>query len=369
MKALVVDDTALYRKILSEALRGLPGIEKVQATASGELALKILANEPFAFVLLDVHMPGMDGLETLDKIRENHPGVDVIMISGVSDHGATSTVNALNLGALEFIRKPEGNNAEESMTVLKNRLRPLMRLVETRQITHRVTQGGNKMPASRKTAPPVATPKAPSLPKAVSKVAPPPKKFEVMVIGISTGGPRSLVEVIPALPADFPIPILIVQHMPPKFTEALALDLDRRSPLTVVEGREGQVVETGKVYIAPGGKHMVARKNNTHIEIAVNTEPPENSCRPAADVLFRSVADAYGGKGVLAAVMTGMGSDGTKGLALLKQKGCYCVTQSEKTCVVYGMPMCVEQAGLSDESADLNDLAKRFTELAWKGRR
>ncbi|MBP1627983.1 MAG: hypothetical protein H6Q00_2458, partial [Holophagaceae bacterium] len=197
-------------------------------------------------------------------------------------------------------------------------------------------------------------------------------QIEVVGIGVSTGGPNALTEVIPHLPADFPVPVLVVQHMPPSFTASLADHLDRRSPLRVCEAREGERIEVGNVYIAPGGKHMVVRRheipgtNTFQRIIGLNENPPENSCRPSVDVLFRSLAAHYEGS-VAAVIMTGMGNDGCEGVRTLKRRGCRCLTQSAETCVVYGMPMAVDEAGLSDEQVPLDLLAQRLVRLVRNG--
>ncbi len=175
-------------------------------------------------------------------------------------------------------------------------------------------------------------------------------------------------KIIPALPPDFPLPIVLVQHMPPVFTAALAADLDRKSSLTVKEAADGDIVAPGTTLIAPGGKHMVLRQDeNDNIVARMNEGPKENNCRPAVDVLFRSVGQCYGTRGVLSLICTGMGGDGMKGVESLKRKGCYCLTQSEATCVVYGMPAVVDEAGLSDESLDVDKIANRLTEIARRG--
>jgi two-component system chemotaxis response regulator CheB len=199
-----------------------------------------------------------------------------------------------------------------------------------------------------------------------------PTRFQVVAIAVSTGGPKALQEVIPRLPADLGVPVLLVQHMPPEFTKALAETLDRCSAGQVVEATAGQWVEPGRVYLAPGGKHMVVRRAGegtpprASAVIGLNSSAPVNSCRPAADVLYRSLGPVYGGR-VLAVVMTGMGCDGLAGVRTIKQSGGYCLTQSAGSCVVYGMPRAVDEAGLSDESAPLGRLAERITALVKGG--
>jgi len=200
-------------------------------------------------------------------------------------------------------------------------------------------------------------------------MAPAPGRIDVVGIGVSTGGPNALAELIPRLPADLPVPILLVQHMPPVFTASLAEHLDQKSGLSVREARDGEQVLPGRVYIAPGGRHMVVRRlpDAEHPIVGLNENPPENSCRPSVDVLFRSMAAQYDGN-MLAVVMTGMGNDGCEGVRAMKRRGCLCLTQSEASCIVYGMPLSVDEAGLSDEQVPLDRLADRIVHLVRKGR-
>ena len=199
-------------------------------------------------------------------------------------------------------------------------------------------------------------------------MAPVPERIDVVGIGVSTGGPNALAELIPRLPADFPVPILLVQHMPPMFTASLAEHLDQKSQVSVREARDGEPVLPGGVYIAPGGRHMVVRRlPDGALIVGLNDNPPENSCRPSVDVLFRSLAAQFEGN-LLAVVMTGMGSDGCEGVRAMKRRGCRVLTQSEASCIVYGMPLAVDEADLSDEQVPLDRLADRITRLARKNR-
>ncbi|WP_005031751.1 protein-glutamate methylesterase/protein-glutamine glutaminase [Holophaga foetida] len=357
LNVLVVDDTIVYRKILSEVLESLEGVQLIGTASQGRLALARMEQTPADLVLLDVEMPEMDGLETLGHLRRRWPDTDVVMISGTNMSSAEITVQALEQGALDFIRKPEGADPEASRQELRDKLRPLIRHIGTRR--------NMRAPAAPRPAP-LPPPPPPVLAK------PPLGRIEVVGIGVSTGGPNALAELIPLLPADFPVPILVVQHMPPTFTASLAEHLDRRSHLRVCEAQEGEPIQTGSVYIAPGGKHMVVRRhemgggNGCQRIIGINENPPENSCRPSVDVLFRSMAAQYD-KGIAAVIMTGMGNDGCEGVRTLKRRGCHCLTQSAETCVVYGMPMAVDEAGLSDEQIPLPLLAQRLVRLVREG--
>ena len=365
LRILIVDDTAVYRRILSEVVASLQVDCDVTACPSGRLALARLDQEPADLVLLDVEMPELSGLETLRLLRKRHPATSVVMISGTTTAAASYTLDALALGALEFVRKPEGTDAEASRAELRDVLRPILRHLQTRKnLTHPPIEP--MASAQARTFTPV--PEAPA-PPPTRRQAPRATRFDVVGIGVSTGGPNALGEVIPALPADLGVPVLIVQHMPPLFTASLAEHLGRNSHLVVREAIEGEPVVKGRVYVAPGGKHMVIRRlgDGEAFIIGLNENPPENSCRPSVDVLFRSLAAHYGGN-VLAVVMTGMGSDGCEGVRALKRGGCHCLTQTEDTCVVYGMPLAVDEAGLSDEKVALPHLAHRIASLVGAGR-
>ncbi len=347
IKTLIVDDTILYRKIASDVAASFAEVEVVGTAPNGDLALKKMAQQPVDLVLCDVHMPVMDGVETLDKIIERFPDTIVVMMSGISSRSADITIKALEMGAVDFIKKPDSGTVEENFEKLKQSFQNVLRLVQIRLNTGKIL---------RKTPAP-SQPVKPALPvkPVISKIA--PKTFGVLAIGVSTGGPEALSRVIPALSAKIPVPIVLVQHMPPKFTQSLAESLDRKSGLKVIEAADKQELKPGVVYIAPGGRHMTVRRNEESIVTGLNDGPPENSCRPAVDVLFRSVASVYGDTGTLAVILTGMGSDGLNGVRTLKRKSCYCISQSESTCVVYGMPRAIDEANLADVSLPLEKIA------------
>ncbi len=348
LSVLVVDDTVTYRKIVSDAVNALD-IASVTATApTGEIALMKLAQAQFDLALVDIEMPGMGGLETLVCIKRDFPDVDVVIVSGVTERAAYVTIKAMNSGAFEFIRKPAEADPASNAAQLHDELGEVIQAVWR----HRCEQ-----PDNVQTRKPTGT---------VRNVRT-PDRFGILAIGVSTGGPVALTQLIPALPSDFPLPIVLVQHMPAIFTRALADDLNRKSSLEIREAEEGHPVRQGQVLIAPGGRHMVVRATTDGLVAGLNDGPKENSCRPAVDVLFRSVATSCGASNVLAVIMTGMGSDGMRGVQTLKRKGCRCLTQSKQTCVVYGMPQAVDAAGLSDESVDLDNIADRLVALAAKG--
>lgn len=370
LRVMVVDDTALYRRILTDALQGIPGVRVVDTAVHGKMALSKLEREPVDLLLLDVEMPVMGGLETLTAVRQAYPRTGVIMVSGGNRDSADLTVEALGRGAIDFVPKPSGSSIEESREMLLSHLQPLVKVFMTRRhlgtARDAVARMSTAAAAAIATAPP--KPAAPP-PEPMVRTAPLPKRIEVVAIGVSTGGPNALDQVIPKLPADLGVPVVLVQHMPPVFTKSLADHLAKRSQLDVREAVEGEPLMKNVVYIAPGGHHMVVRGPGSEgrgLRIGLNENPPENSCRPSVDVLFRSVAAVYQ-KNMLAVVMTGMGSDGREGVRVMKRCGCYCITQDKTSCVVYGMPMMVDQAGLSDESAPVDLLADRIVAAVRKG--
>ena len=368
LRVLVVDDTIVYRRILSTIIEELPGTELAATAPNGKIALAKMETAEVDLVLLDVEMPVLDGLKTLEVIRERFPEVGVIMISGANTSAAGTTIRALERGAIDFVPKPEGADPEESQRQLAQHIKRLVQLFQTR----RALRPGRRSAVER---PPVAArmPEKPAPPPPVPLPRPVPERYagkrpaqiELVVIGVSTGGPNALKEVVPHLKADLNVPVLIVQHMPPLFTASLAESLGRKSALPVREAQEGEPILPNTVLIAPGGKHMVIRQDpgrgDGHV-VALNENPPEHNCRPSVNVLFRSASTYFGGK-ILAVVMTGMGEDGCEGVRAMKRQGCICLTQEESTCVVYGMPRAVDEAGLSDARVPVEQLAERIHQV------
>ncbi|MBI4083517.1 MAG: chemotaxis-specific protein-glutamate methyltransferase CheB [Candidatus Lambdaproteobacteria bacterium] len=350
-----MDDSALYRRILAKAVDALGEGHQVETAPSGAIALRKIPAFAPDLVLLDIEMPEMSGIETLRAIRKNHPAQTVVLVSGTNSRSADVTIEGLSLGAADFIAKPVGASPEQNIADLMQRFREVFRL----------RAGRAAAPAGRLAAAHAVAPASVVAPPARRATLRPPR-IELVLIGVSTGGPGALQKVIPALPGSLRAPILIVQHMPPLFTASLAKSLDAHGQLRVREAADGQPVERGNVYIAPGGRHMVVARQaaalGTALLIRLDDGPPVNSCRPAADRLFQSAAQAVG-RPLLAVVMTGMGQDGLAGVTAVKEQGGYCLTQSEATCVVYGMPMAIDLAGLSDESIALDELAGRIHSL------
>ena len=357
LQILVVDDTIVYRTILKNAVSGIPGAEVVGVAPNGEIALDKIRQLNPNLVLMDVEMPHMDGLEALSRIRELHPGLGVVMISGTNRSSVDSTIRALELGALDFVRKPDGDCPEENTEYIQRHLALIFAGYEPGLVRTPVTRRSGHVSGYR---------------DKTSKVTSFEVPFGLVVIGCSTGGPTALMELLPCLPADFPTPILVVQHMPSGFTESLARSLDEKSPLNVREAVDGEVLTAGSIYMAPGGRHLMLSGKRTgplvRFSARLNDGPPVNNCKPSVDVLLQSVRDEFKGR-VLTVILTGMGSDGLNGVEALKEAGkCYCITQSQSSCVVYGMPRAVEDAGLSDSSLPLEVIGVKISRMIEEGR-
>ena len=337
---LIVDDSRLFRSALEEALRGQSGIAVAGSVFSGEKAMELIRSTPPDLVTLDVEMPGMDGLQTLEQIqafnrsRPDSLPVGVIMVSAFTRRGEQVTIKALQAGAFDFVGKPSGGSAEANLAVLRDEL----------MIKIRAFAASRRRPGAG--APGIAAPtaRAPAVKRS---------RFRAIVIGASTGGPRALSEMLPSLCQKIDLPILIVQHMPQGFTRTLAESLARQTGRRVVEATDGKPLESPSVYVAPGAKHLLLRGAPAVPQLALNEQPPENGCRPSADVLFRSAAAVLGGE-VMALILTGMGRDGTAGLAAIRRAGGHVIAQDQASSVVWGMPGSAVEAGVVDEVHPLN---------------
>lgn len=342
VRVLVVDDSAVVRRIVVAVLSRHPDLEVVGQAADGEQAVRAIAELHPDVVTLDVEMPGLDGLGVLAELRRQRvPTGAVIMFSTVTASGARATLGALSLGAADYVTKPTAvANLDEALAVIDRELVPRIRAL------------------AGASAPPPARPAA-AAPAAAPAVAPPtrgPGRVDAVVIGVSTGGPVALQRVLPALPADLPVPVLLVQHMPPVFTAMLAERLDGLSAITVTEAVHGAPVRAGEVVVAAGGRHLALHRSGGQVRVALTDDPPENSCRPSVDVLFRSAAEVYGGR-ALGVVLTGIGQDGLRGARAIRVAGGRVLAQDERSSVVWGMPGSVVRAGLADAEVALDDLA------------
>ena len=351
IRILLVDDSAVIRRLLTDVLSGDPVLEVVDSAANGRIALTKLPVVKPDIVILDVEMPEMDGLETLAEIRKRQPRLPVIMFSSITERGAAVTLEALALGANDYVTKPSNTG---NMTVALQRVREELIPRIKAFCRARLAPATTAAPPDRPLTPrPVFRPE----PAASLPVAPRVRqRVDVVAIGISTGGPNALAALLPQLPANFPTPILIVQHMPPIFTRLLAERLAAQSAVAIVEGAAGDILRPGQVWLAPGGLHMTLERQGTQVRLQLNQNPPENSCRPAVDVLFRSVAEVYRAN-ALAVVMTGMGNDGLKGCEAIRRTGGQVLVQDEASSVVWGMPGFIAKAGLADGQIALTQLA------------
>lgn len=364
IRVLVVDDTIVYRKAVSDILSEMPGVEVVGVAHNGKIAVSKIQTLKPDLLTLDIEMPEMNGIEVLQYLQRNAPQTSAIMVSTLTSEGGDMTMRALELGAYDFILKPNTTNINDSKTQLRTLLNPLIKAFQTGRTTVGSMQSNLRSSVAARKAGLGARPQA-SQPTAFSRsgaqatsIVRRQGKSEIVTIGISTGGPNALARMMPMLPGDLGVPIVIVQHMPPVFTKSLANSLNAKCALTVKEAQDGDSLQANVAYIAPGGKQMklVASTDGTNRLIRITNDPPENSCRPSADYLFRSVADYYVGR-TTAVIMTGMGSDGTKGLQVLKQKGALIIGQDEQSCVVYGMPKAPAELGLTDVIAPLDKIA------------
>jgi two-component system chemotaxis response regulator CheB len=351
-RILIVDDSAVMRSLLRSVVCADVRLEVAGTAADGESALSAIATHHPDLVLLDVEMPVMDGLDTLRKMRARGHKIPVIMCSSLTQRGAKVTIEALACGASDYVAKPAGQSSREEATrTLSQDLLPKIHALTS--LPQAATLG-----TARTLFPAALAP----LPKATPISSIP----TVLVIGVSTGGPAALEILLPNLPANFPLPVLIVQHMPELFTKMLAERLNSRCPLQVREGVEGEPVRAGTVYIAKGNWHLEVQAGarlGLPATLHLNQGALENHCRPAVDVLFRSAAAVYG-TGVLAVVLTGMGSDGMIGARLIREHSGSVLAQDQASSTVWGMPGSVITAGLAHKVLPLNLMASEILRLA-----
>lgn len=344
-----MDDSALVRRLVTTSLGLDPEIEVAGQATHGREAIAMVDELKPDAVTLDIEMPILDGLGALDAIRRRHPRLPIIMFSTLTEKGATKTLEALSLGASDFVTKPSNTTSmAESMASVREQLIPKLKALVG---AHRVVGGGrDEGPVRDRPVAPVRT------------AVPTTTRPEVLLIGCSTGGPDALSRVLEELPGSLRVPVLVVQHMPPLFTTMFAERLDRVSALTVREAVEGDEPRAGEVLIAPGGFHLRVGRSAGIVRAHLDEGPQENFCRPAVDALFRSAVDVYGGA-ALALILTGMGSDGLIGCQLLAEKGARVVVQDEASSVVWGMPGAVATAGLAHEVLPLEDIAGKLDAL------
>lgn len=377
IRVLVVDDSVVVRKFVTDVLGEDRAIEVVGSAANGRIALsKIPVLKP-DLVTLDIEMPELNGIETLRQLRKDYPKLPVIMFSTLTERGAAATFQALALGANDYVTKPANvGSISAAQQSIREELIPRIKALVAPKAIPVVTVRAPRVapnaapPAASPTAAPHASPGVRDIhslttrPKATSQAG---RKIDIVAIGVSTGGPNALAELLPALSASLPVPIVIVQHMPPLFTRLLAQRLNDAAEVSVEEGAAGTPLVPGHVYIAPGGSHMTVKFEQNVARLGLNQEPKENSCRPAVDHLFRAVAAAYGPR-VLGVVLTGMGQDGLLGAECIVAAGGDVIVQDQATSVVGSMPGAVAAAGLARAVMPIGELAAEITRRARDGR-
>lgn len=355
IRALVIDDTIVYRKIVGDVLKEMPGVEVVGTANNGKIALSKIKSLKPDLITLDIEMPEMNGIEVLKILREQENPPVVVMLSTLTQQGSEMTIKALELGAFDFVPKPDQGKMAENTQKVRDAIEPIIKaLKRQKQTKFKIRSRIKAAPSASRNV--VNKPYRPEVKPFSAR-----SKSEIVGIGISTGGPNALTKMIPLLPADLKAPVLIVQHMPPMFTASLANSLNNKSGLEVKEAENGDIIEPGKILIAPGGKQMkiVAGADGITRKIKITDDPPENSCRPSVDYLFRSIAQHYVGRST-GVIMTGMGSDGSKGLVQMKNNGSVIIAQNEETCTVYGMPKEPVESGIADVVVPLEKIAQEI---------
>jgi two-component system chemotaxis response regulator CheB len=346
IRVLVVDDSVVIRSLVTHALKDDPLLQVVGVAANGAIALQRIPQLNPDVLTLDIEMPEMNGLETLRRVRRDYPHLRVIMFSTLTERGAAVTLEALTLGADDYVTKASNEGSlDRSMAHLREELIP--------KIKQFFRIPGQNRAGTRTETAPLPAPLWPQRSTAALSIT--RKRPQVIVIGVSTGGPTALAAVLPQLSAGFPLPILIVQHMPALFTRLLAERLCSTCRLPVEEAIQGKRVDAGKVLIAPGDFHLKVALCGGEVHVHLDQSPPQNFCRPAVDALFSSIAEVYGGA-VIAVVLTGMGHDGLRGVEILKAHGAAILAQDEASSVVWGMPGAVVTSGLADRVLPLDQV-------------
>ncbi|ALU44824.1 protein-glutamate methylesterase/protein-glutamine glutaminase [Pseudoalteromonas rubra] len=376
VKVLVVDDSSFFRRRVSEILEKDPEIKVIDFAVNGQEAVDKAAKLRPDVITMDVEMPVMDGISAVKQIMQSSP-TPILMFSSLTREGASATLDALDAGAVDFLPKKFediARNSEEAIRSLQNKVKEIGRRRVSR-FTRPI--GSSPAPAPTRSAPsassgqrpaakPIAQPdrtfsrSAPDTPSSGASFKASGKKYQIVAIGTSTGGPVALQTILTQLPANFPHPILLIQHMPAAFTPAFAQRLNSLCKIKVKEAEQGDRLQPGVAYLAPGGQQMLVEARGGSKTLKVfEDDSPRITYKPSVDVTFASTAKAYSGD-VLAVILTGMGADGRDGARMLKQNGATIWAQDEKTCVVYGMPQAVASAGISTEDIALQDVALRI---------
>lgn len=355
---LVVDDSALMRRVVCDIINSDEKFVVADIAKDGVEALAKLTDKQYDAVVLDINMPRMTGLELLEKMQKLKIKANIIMNSTLTKDGAAETIKALELGAIDFVTKPDNFIAAKGNDFRTNLLEAVNVATRVRTVggVTRLRQGMNTKKEGV-----IATSTAKkrgNITLRTGNEVSGKKTNKIIALACSTGGPKSLQSVIPRLPADLPFPMLVVQHMPVGFTKSLAERLNDVSKIKVKEAEEGEVLKAGWVYIAPGGKHMQVRSMGGQSKIALTDEPPREGVKPCANYMYESLADSSYEE-VICVVLTGMGADGTKGIQYLdKKKKTYVISQDEASCVVYGMPKAIAETGLVDQVVPLDKITE-----------
>lgn len=365
-KALVVDDSALMRRVVCDIINSDENLEVEDIAKDGVEAFALLVDKQYDVVVLDINMPKMSGLELLEKLQKMKLRANIIMNSTLTKDGAAETIRALELGAIDFVTKPESFIAAKGNDFKERLLRAVHVAARIPTFRSRIQMtASNGKPATALTGSmnsSVRREKSSAITLRSNNRVTSGRKDKIIALACSTGGPKSLQSVVPLLPADLPYPMLIVQHMPAGFTKSLAERLNDVSKIQVKEAQEGDIPQPGWVYIAPGGKHMQIKTVAGQPKITLTDEPPREGVKPCANYMYESLADSPYDE-IICVVLTGMGADGTKGIQNLdKKKKTYVISQDEASCVVYGMPKAIAETGLVDQVVPLS----RITETILK---
>lgn len=359
IRVLIVDDSAFMRKAISMMISDDPAIEVIGTANNGAEGVEKVHELLPDLVTMDIEMPRMDGLTALRKIMKERP-TPVMMVSSLTSEGAQATFDALELGAVDFIPKQLSYVSLDIVKIKKDLVEKIKQIHKRRALLMATFRSQRIAQMAKKSKKPSASRSASARPRIIPakpSIARLPKKLlRIVAIGTSTGGPPALQAVIPHLPKNFPVPVLVVQHMPPTFTASLARRLDGLSQIQVKEAEPGEDIQRGVVYIAPGDRHMTIKKRVGISRINLSTEPDDTLYKPSVDILMSSVAEQYHGN-TLAIIMTGMGKDGVIGLKKIKASGGLVIAQNEETCVVYGMPRAAIDAGITDAISPIERIA------------
>jgi len=351
IRVLIVDDSAFMRKALSMMLESDPLIKVVGSASNGEEGVAKVRQLKPDLVTMDVEMPRMDGLTALRQIMTNDP-TPVMMVSSITTDGAVATLEALELGAVDFIPKQMSYVSLDIVKIKDDLLAKIKDIARRKHILMARYRQRRAFADARRAGGTVATSAVPAAPPIKRRA----HKVDIVAIGSSTGGPPALQSVITQLPRNFPVGVVIAQHMPPMFTKSLAERLDSLSQVSVREATDGEPLEAGNVLIAPGGRHLQVKRYGGRPRVVVTDTPVEALYKPCVDVLLSSVAEQFGGQS-MGVVLTGMGNNGVIGARDIKQKGGVIIAQDEASCVVYGMPRAVIEARLTDQVASIDSIA------------